>query len=223
MKILPFILSFLLFQNANGQTRQPYVWKHTMTYRAIYLNSKNDTLSNELIVQSYEGKMWQLDKNQFSLKRKYDFSKTDTTKFTAISGRHIKWDSIDITGAGEDNNSVWFHPFRDNQYELTEIAPFPSVDKPKFVGKTWDSNKIIGSGWGAFEGNTKAIYRIVEHKKIVFATKKDLCWFIESEEKHPKLGINKHYFIFNDDYGFIEMKYLFFNGDKMHFKVVTIN
>jgi hypothetical protein len=113
------------------------------------------------------------------------------------------------------------HPIRKNQYILTEIAPFPETKFPLVKGKTWNSTLYIYEAFGSFKGTVNSTYIIegVEARKYQCGTFK--CWRIVAKSLHDKLGESSVIFYFNEDLGFTEMEYTFFNSQKITFSLIN--
>jgi len=110
--------------------------KTTYNYVALFINAKGDTLSKENILIKPSGKPWAFDKKQTAFSVSYNYTIEDSLTFSHHINPQTKktkkpkrygWNRHITTGAIENNEEIWMHPIRDNQYNYTEIAPFPKI------------------------------------------------------------------------------------------------
>ena len=192
-------------------------------YDAIYTDNKNEILSSETITLIASGTIWEADVNQTLLTFYLNYNKEDSLKLAPypLNGRIKNWFKTYQEGALEDSSRIWMHPIRQNQYLLTEIAPFPEVKFPLSTDKTWESTLWIYEAFGSFKGTVNSSYKIekIEARKFNCGTYK--CWKIIAKGLHDVLGENSVVFYFNEEIGFMEMNYQFFNGQKMTFTLVN--
>ena len=96
-------------------------------YRAIYLASNNDTLSNSLVNMKTTGERWEWQPEKQDLIY-YEFPdyKADSIKLCNhyINKEFQFWAGKTGEGVIENIDQVWMHPIRINQYKFTEVAPF---------------------------------------------------------------------------------------------------
>ncbi len=196
----------------------------TYQYQAIYKDSFGQTKSIEKITIKPTSTLWTYDVKQTLVNIFLDFSKHDSLKLASnpLNGKNKKWVRIYQEGVIENSDKIWMHPIRQNQYILTEIAPFPELKFPVFLNSNWESTLYIYKAFGSFEGTVFSKYRIsnVVQKKYNFGEVK--CWEISSEGIHNKLGNNKVTYYFNELYGFTEMNYIFFNKESIEIKLENI-
>jgi len=208
--------------------------KTTYNYVALFINAKGDTLSKENILIKPSGKPWKFDKKQTAFSVSYNYTIEDSltflhhinpqTKKTKKPKQYI-WYRYITTGAIENNEQIWMHPIRDNQYNYTEIAPFPSIKLDSLHNKgTWSNKTIILMGWGAFNGNVTNDYMVVKKEERQYGDLLiDNCWLIQSIGEHSKLGKNYLDFYFHATYGFVEMNYRFYDGTRISFVLSEVN
>lgn len=132
------------------------------------------------------------------------------------------WNINESTGAVENAKSVWIHPFRANQYIYTEVAPFPEVEYEHLkVNDSWIGSINIGYGWDNFIGHSASIYTVVgraDYRKINLND----CWEINAISRHSSLGESCLNYLFHSEYGFVEMKYEFYDRNRIEFYMVEI-
>ncbi|MBL4862721.1 MAG: hypothetical protein JKY09_06870 [Crocinitomicaceae bacterium] len=204
-------------------------------YRAIYIDSNGDTLSDEKIIVQPTAEVSPRHHSQTLLKYFYNYSDEDSVRLsakpineTAFTKEHntIKWRKRILEGAIENEHELWIHPFRANQYSLTEIAPFPEVHIHLEDNHTWKAHTFITKSWGTFKGKVKSNYVMNKAGKRIYKfASLDDCWKLKAEGKHSKLGTNILTYYYHAAYGFLEMNYEFYNKQKMFFvleKVKTI-
>jgi len=200
-------------------------------YRAFYIDSNNDTLTEENIFIKSLGVPWEYQKSQIKYTLTYfpTDSVLETIKKATIKKRK-KWEPVNkaktvTSGLIETSKYIWMHPFRHNQYLYTELAPFPSVNLDSLiVGKSWDGGVLfILSGWGKFKGRVHSCYEVVKQTDYFFMdTVLTDCWEIKAIGVHNKLGENNLQFIFHKEFGFLQMNYSFYDGVKIVFKLEDI-
>lgn len=136
----------------------------------------------------------------------------------------MHWQKETKTGIQENVTTVWTHPFRSNQYVLTEVAPFPSVRLPLKVGNDWVSHLSIGEGWGPWENTTGYSQYEVVSKEEVFLKGLNTslsCFKIKASEKFD-FGTSYLTYYFSHKYGFVKESYQFYNGEKLTIELIDI-
>ncbi len=164
-------------------------------------------------------------------------SEFDSKKTAVIWKYHLKYDSLlckksnieywgdnETTGVKENEEMYWVQPPRINQYRLTELAPHPRVKLPCILNKKYSLGTIIRSGYGDWDGLTINLnYEIVNKDSIIVGTKNYPCWIIKSEgDSNSKFGKSYLTAAFNEDIGFVELLYSFYNGVKIELKLYKI-
>jgi hypothetical protein len=200
----------------------------TYHYQATFINFAGDTLSKEQITFKPTGEPWKWDKKQTAFEIQYSYLPKDSIAFLSHLNPQSKkidkperymWDKKIITGAIETDSQVWIHPIRENQYNYTEIAPFPSVMKDSLhIGGEWHSLLSITMGWGAFKGKVIRQYKVIKQENRLYGNLSlQNCWLINSVGEHDKLGKSYLDFYYHREYGFVEMNYRFYDGTKITF------
>jgi hypothetical protein len=155
------------------------------------------------------GNMWKAaPKTSKEIVILYDLTNIEMEYFLDI--QTIGWVPTDTTGAVENENTCWFHPPRHNQFMMLELAPFPRVEFPLEVGKTYTKVLFIGEGWGDIS-NSKVYWRY-EVKENNAKT-----WIISSEARptiYP-FEINRLDIVFDETDGFTRLDYSFNNGTQI--------
>ena len=121
-------------------------------------------------------------------------------------------------GIIDDGKMLWMHPFRDNQYYLTEIAPMPRYYSDGTY--TVKNKTIIGEGWGAFKGVLRnKFYKQGRESVKVGNEIYENCEKIYAVGKH-RLGTSTVSFFVHNKYGFVKLHYHFFNKQQIIFSLV---
>ena len=122
---------------------------------------------------------------------------------------------------GFEGERLWIHPFRSNQYVLTEAAPFPKIILPAALNIQTKSKTNIFSIFGNFKGNVKCTSEITDQETRTYSWGTESnCWKIESVGKHNKLGTSYLTVFFKESIGILELNYLFYKGEKIIFKLI---
>ncbi len=238
-----FLFSILSFLALTSFKRNIYKRNKTYVYDAFYIKSNGDTLTKETIILQPKGRPWIFQFSQTAYKVTYNPQNDSLENWIDPVNKHqqfreqmkqsaIKqgvewvdhWVVESRSGAVENKTEVWTHPFRSNQYNLTEIAPFPEVDRNKlYKDSVWHTGFILG--WDNWQGTIDNEYKVIRQKNYQYKkTSLKNCWEIIASGKHsnPKLGVNYNHYLFHTKYGFVELNYTFYNGVKIHFKLKEI-
>ncbi len=201
----------------SGKTYKYWDANRVYTYMVKYIDSSGKILTNEVFSISPTEKVWKVDVNQTLIKFRLNYKTADSLRLAPypLNGVLRPWQSEYHEGAIENEVRVWMHPLRENQYDLTEIAPFPEVRFPLVVNKKWEGKLWIYKAFGSFEGTVDYEYRIADivSKSYGFGIYK--CWQITATGKHSKLGESTVVYYFNEELGFTEMHYSFYNKQKI--------
>ncbi len=228
-------LSFLSFKRVIYKRSKTYV------YEAVYIYPNGDTLSKEKIVLQPLGRPWIWQWSQTAYKVNYypdtlniiDWvypvnrlrQMSETAKAKRLEeGKEWYgfWQLKSHSGAFEKKDEVWTHPFRSNQYVYTEVAPFPEVDRTKlFADSSWYGKLYLG--WDNWAGSIDYTFKVIGEKAYAYkSVKLDNCWEIHSTGVHSSIGTSTNNYLFNEKYGFVELKYTFYNGTRIDFRLVEV-
>jgi len=134
------------------------VFKHgrNLIYKAIRINSHGDTLANTIISLKPDGTGWgsPAASLQSQIIYEYHYTKQDSIdhleELTKVVTSNF-WIRRDTTGVIENDEKVWLHPIRNNEFFKTEIAPFPEVifpiSKQSMIDRP-ESKIYILNSWG---------------------------------------------------------------------------
>ena len=230
------ILSFQSNANNFSKTDSNIIFssKRIYSYEATFINKSGTIVSKEIVILSPLGEPWKWDKNQTSFKIDYNYTFKDSAAFLSYVNPVSKnpkkpkpyfWSKSVITGAIENDSTLWMHPFRENQYVQTEVAPYPNINKALLkVGSEWKSVLNILLGYGNLNGKVMNTYQVVnrEDKVLGDLVLKD-CWLIKAVGEHNKLGSSHLDFYYHSVYGLVEMNYSFYDGVKVSFILKSVN
>ncbi len=204
------------------KTHKYWAKERNYVYEVVYHDSLDKILSRETLTLQPTEEVWKIDSKQTLLTFLINYTESDSALLFQNPQNGVKrsWYHKFQEGAIEDEKRIWMHPLRQNQYVLAEIAPFPEVKFPLEINHTWESKLEIYQGFGTFYGDVKSKYTVEgkEARRYKFGTL--ACWKIDSESEHNKLGKNKAVFYFNQELGFTEMNYWFYNRYKISIKII---
>ncbi len=133
-----------------------------------------------------------------------------------------------ISGVVENYRNVWMHPPREALFKILELNPFPFIQEPYEVGKSWDWELEISNEWGdprwmSWEGVIKNIYQYEITDKRMMQTKLGEleCFIIEASAKN-ELGKTSLNAAFNEEYGFVDMDFTNIDGSKMKMELAEL-
>ncbi|MBT9393929.1 hypothetical protein KLP40_12215 [Hymenobacter sp. NST-14] len=207
----------------------------TYQYGAVFISPAGDTLSRGGVTLEALGTPWVAQrKTQTAIRRRYHYTAQDSITFLAYPNPKTKrpdkperysWARTDVTGVIENKQKIWIHPFRDNQYVHTEVAPFPQVYLDSLqLGGHWRSRLFIMIGYGKFKGTTNSTYQVAGQETRQYG---ELtlpgCWLVKSVAAHDNLGDSSLDFYFHPQYGFTEMHYRFFDGTRISFVLTQVS
>lgn len=199
-----------------------------MIYLAEFISNEGVLISSSRIKYMATGKRW-IDQPdlQDEIIVQYEFKKDD---IDANSKHQLNktlirdsWSKEGVEGVVENEEKIWMHPFRANQYSFTEVAPFPKLELPLYVGKTWRSTLSIQNGWGDWaNSNGSMFYEIVKKEDLVtpFGKIKE-CWKVMSKSKF-KFGESQLIFWFSKEYGFVKFDYLNYGDQNLKIELVDV-
>lgn len=205
-----------------------YIPCEKYVFKAKFYNQKGNLLSNSQVLLMSIGEKWEYDAMQDAAFMAYKYSvkeKKGITRYFEKKGYPLTgWWREEKTGLIENTEQVWLHPFRGNQYTLTEIAPFPSVKLPIAIGNKWYSSLRIEQGWGIWSNKTgNSSYEVVskENLHLGFSKTKVSCYKIKAKSNFD-FGTSYVTLYYSEKYGFIKEIYQFYNGEKLEFELIDI-
>lgn len=197
-------------------------------YRANFYDGKRNLITSTRIKMTPTGRRWDYaPENQDEVVLQYEYSSLDAEKAPGfvINKNLPVYDWMDETKTGiiENTERIWMHPFRDNQFSFTEVAPFPEINKPLKVGNSWTRELQIHDGWGDWSNTTgKSIYKVIAKESIdTDYGKIENCWKVESESSYP-FGKSDFLYWYNEDLGFVRMNYRNYGGQYLEIDLVEV-
>ena len=194
-------------------------------YRARYWDKNYNLISDEKIWMMATGKAWAYNESQDEIAISYS---PDETQIESIKAKTINpefdqpWREGEVTGIIENENEVWMHPFRSNQYIFTEVAAFPLVRLPLEKGTQWTSNLNIYEGWGGWSDTSLSnTYFVLGQESIDPGTGPLNTWHLQAITSAP-FGNSTHDYWFNEDYGFVKMTVKNYAGQLLTLELVEV-
>lgn len=132
------------------------------------------------------------------------------------------------TGMVENDKNIWLHPPRDGFFGILELFPFPYIklgsemngkwSDQLFINEKW-SNELIGEWSGQLE--TELTYEITDNEGLKSNFGEVRCQQIISQSKST-LGENILISYFSNEYGFVKLEYVSFNGLRINLLLDTV-
>lgn len=120
------------------------------------------------------------------------------------------------TGVIDNKHNLWVHPPRNSALKILNMSAYPFAKFPLRVGKKWEYSIPIGRLWGhnGFGSNWEEkdipvfthSYQVKEMTQLNHGGRVLECYHIEAKSE-SKLGTSSSDFYYNDDYGFVSMRY----------------
>lgn len=200
-----------------------------MIYNTVFKEKGGQLITKSRIKMMAKGIRWKLQpEKQDEILIQYEFTQKDfdQNKLHQLnkSLKFDKWLGELSEGVIENVEEVWMHPFRFNQYNFTEVAPFPFIKLPLSIGKSWTKSLSIKEGWGDWENTyVNAEYKVVgkEAIKTDFGVIEN-CWKIESKSSF-KLGKSTFEYWFNEELGFVKMNYKNYGNQTLQIVLAEVN
>ena len=184
-----------------------------MIYRAIWRSKSGEIITNSRIKMMATGLRWDVQpEKQDEILIQVEFSERDKeqTKRHQLNKGILerRWMEQGIEGVIENVEEIWMHPFRFNQFNFTEVAPFPEIKFPLKIGKTWSGQLRIMDGWGDWTNTSGSFeYEVVAQETInIKYGSIDNCWHIISKSEYP-FGNSTFEYWFNESLGFVKKEY----------------
>lgn len=243
IKVIVILMFFILSKACSSIHNMSYFDKNKeYHYRALYIDSRGDTITNEILIIKPLGRGWfpQL-KLQQAIKYIYNTDTIGYKKYKDPESYFRKRDSIyyikkgrirypskqEITGAVYTKSEFYMHPPRTNQYRMLFYAAHPSVplDSLKNVKSTYNTGLII-----PLMGTFDVKYKIMPLKDTTINKYKVKVWQMKGENIGDIKEYNKIEGIYNSsidavfckEYGFVRLHYIFENNVKIYFDLTKI-
>jgi hypothetical protein len=206
--LLLFFLPFVIF----AQPKEPIYHSQKIFTYAVEMVKTTGGKENRKIHLTTFNETWPFD---------------DRQKYIGWE-ENIKHVNNKSTGVLESAETIFLHPPRMKDYAILEFSPFPLVHFPLSVGQEWTWSLDIGTYWAKqagiknFEGlqTFTHLYRVAAKTAFWYNNKTFDCFVIEANCK-SKFGESQLVAYFNDELGFVKLKYR--NMDGSHFTFFLVN
>lgn len=198
-------------------------------FDAEFYSSSAELISKEKISLMATGKRWEHQpEKQDEVQIRYHFDEESIERVNShqLNKKLVtdQWRQDITTGIIENVEKIWMHPFRANQYNFTEVAPFPQVEFPLNIGKTWTDNHIhLREGWGDWSTmKVKSSFEVLalETVRTEYGEMAN-CWKISGISNFP-LGHSKITYWFHEKFGFVKLHYDNYGGQKLKIELSEI-
>jgi hypothetical protein len=220
MKSLTTIIFLLTFMATIGQTSKILSGNKVLTYRTEYIDSTNKIHIQDTVKFITTNIPWkyQPDKQTTVVWKYSGLIVHDSIKKKIFS---INWGDIDSTGAIE-GEEYWIHPTRNKHYTITEIAPFPLIELPCAIGNKFKRTLKIGNGWGSWSNlRLPNNYEITGKDSKTISNSVYDCW-VTKAQNDSQLGISSLTTKFNENIGFVDFNYSFYNKATLRLELIKI-
>ena len=125
------------------------------------------------------------------------------------------------TGLVDNQENIWFHPPRFGYLKALETCPFPYIKLQEKKGFTWTDQMSIAPYWGdprwaVWEGRLLLNYHYeIQGEEILSTPVGELQTTKVYATASSDIGQSSLIAYFNETYGFVNLKYTLFNGDKI--------
>ena len=125
-----------------------------------------------------------------------------------------------MEGIIENEEEIWIHPMRQNQYKFTEVAPFPTIKFTLNIGKSWESTVNIFEGYGEWDNKSVVSnYEITGQVEFKYKNKLFNCWIIYAEAIFED-GNSSLELLFNENLGIVKMKYQNYESEELVIELI---
>ncbi|MGB0930990.1 MAG: hypothetical protein ACPGVB_09460 [Chitinophagales bacterium] len=192
-------------------------------YEATYIGVEGDTLSQEKVEWMATGKRTEFSPNrQDIMVYKYHYSPEDSIRFIENPTINKKanyanrWKSKKEEGIIENVENVWLHPMRHNQYSFTQVAPYPHLRYPLEIGNKWSTSlEMLGTDGDWSYANIQKNHEITDSFTKSYPNIGTLkCWELNATATF-KMSTSTLQYFFNEQYGFTELHYVNYIGEKL--------
>jgi len=199
-----------------------------LKYTAIRINKNGDTLANTFIHLIPDGTGWgsEAASSQSQVTLRYEYTEQDSLDHIAELDSVVMkkfWLKDDPTGVIENDSILWIHPFRNNEFFKTELAPFPLVHFPISDETVREGKSTISimSNWGTYSpSKTELNYNYIGQAKRSYGFSGEIeCHHFKSAGENSIHGTSTLEYYFNEKYGFTEMIYQTYDEDVIIFEI----
>jgi len=197
-------------------------------FQAKYWDREYNLISDQRIWMMATGKKWGDDEKQAEIVIQYEF---DELEIDRISDYNINeklknrsWVESETTGFIENESTLWFHPFRANQYNFTELAPLPTVYYFMLEpGAEWPGRLSINGGWGDWShSQVECNYHVVEVESLEMEIGNISDCYHISSTGISKFGETTFDYWFNKEYGIVKMLILNYENQTLQIELIEV-
>lgn len=138
-----------------------------------------------------------------------------------FNGKGIIVPETERTGLVEDSTAIALNPPRNSGFALLQFSPYPEVEFPLSVGKTWNSSQTIPVEWAElakleFENpvNVYTTFTVQDQIKLETPLGALQVWVIEAEGEN-RFRNTKTTLYFNEAMGFVKMEFENVDGSRI--------
>jgi len=216
VKSICYLLILCSFFGCSSQEKNPIYYKgRTFIYQVKTLKDSTVLRTDKIklkVTDNLSAKIMFLGK-QTGIKWVYE------TVVDSTSGKPI----TETTGVIDDSTQVYLHPPRLNFMSFTEIPPFPNIFLPPDTRSTITVTTSVVKGFGKLDGKKlKQTFKVIGKENLTLFDKKYKdVWVIQGGNTNyiDKIGQYKVTYWFDQNYGFIRMKYEKPNGEIVDLKL----
>ncbi len=125
------------------------------------------------------------------------------------------------TGLFEDSTSIALNPPRNSGFALLQFSPYPEIEFPLSIGKTWNSSQTIPIEWAElvrleFENpvNVYSTFTVKEQTTLDTPLGMLPVWVIEAVGEN-RFRDTKTILYFNEAFGFVKMEFDNVDGSRI--------
>jgi len=130
------------------------------------------------------------------------------------------------TGLIENEKNIWQHPPRRFLFKISELNPFPFIQKPYEKGNTWNWSLEIGDDWGDYRWKewdgiieNQYVYEIIDTNSMIHTSMGDLICYKINSYAESELGKTYLTAYFNEIYGFVRLEYINIDGSMLNIEL----
>lgn len=200
-------------------------------YRAIRVNSDGDTLANTKIVMKPDGTGWGAPAAslQSQVIYEYHYDTQDSIDHIDELTKVVQadfWKKVDTVGVIENEDQLWIHPMRYNEFYKVELAPFPTVIFPISEETIEEANSkiMILNNWGTYTSSeTHNEYSYLGKEEKTYMNLKSMnCHKFHAIGFNNFHGMSETDYYFHEDYGFLEIYIETYDDDIITFVLEEI-
>ncbi len=196
------------------------------SYKSEYRDTLNNLIFSEIIEIIGTGEKTHFSDRQEKIFYRFNYSSEDSARFVNDPRLYNEftysksWQRTFSQGIIQNEERLWMHPLRANQYRFTQDSPFPEVRFPLAKGKQWQGG--LRSGTQVYK-NIYTDYEVLDRGtyKGQLGSIAD-CWFIHSSSDYQGI-INELNMVYHMKRGFLLFDYKLHNGDHIKIEMIGEN